>query len=152
VESSFGAGWVVSTDALRGGTSKAEMAWTEGGAAQSRGCLKISGEILAGGPSAWAGAMFMPGSTMMAPVDLPAGTVVRFKAKGTPRAYAFEAFARALGYVPAIFRLEIGPEWREFAVPLADLKLDGSGIMGLFFGAIGEAGAFSLWLDDIRLK
>jgi len=51
----FGAGWQISTDTLRGGTSTAEFRVVDGGAHQSKGSLLVEGEVAPGLPYAWAG-------------------------------------------------------------------------------------------------
>ncbi|MCA9710573.1 MAG: amidohydrolase family protein, partial [Myxococcales bacterium] len=62
--SEFGAGWLVSTDAMIGGASTAELRVVDG-------VLQIEGTIdEASLPRAWAGAMFFPGERPMGPANL----------------------------------------------------------------------------------
>ena len=65
-KTAFGAGWMVSTDALRGGKSKAEVSLV-GGARNSPHALKITGTIEAGPGQHWAGVMFSPGRPAYVP-------------------------------------------------------------------------------------
>src|SRR5262249_55598967 len=65
----FGQDWQVSTDSLRGGKSTAEMKVIDGGSENSKGALQITGEVVAS-PVSWAGVIFFPGPTPMAPVNL----------------------------------------------------------------------------------
>jgi hypothetical protein len=45
-----------------------------------------------------------------------------------------------------------GPEWKEYTFPFADFKLDGSGLMAIFIGAVTVEGKFKLMIDNVRLK
>lgn len=152
LSAAFGAGWVVSTDAMMGGKSQAKMERVLEGAAGSRGALMISGEIVPGAPYRWAGALFSPGKTVMAPADLSAKKAILFRAKGTARSCAIEIFAQSRGFMPAVKAFTPGPEWGDFAVTFEELGLDGTGVMGVFIGAATEPGKFSLLVDDVRLK
>jgi hypothetical protein len=152
VESKFGAGWVVSTDAFMGGKSKADMKLVADGAKGSSKSLLITGTVVMGSASTWAGTMFMPGATMMAPADLSARKSIGFWAKGDGKKYACMIFAQSLGWTPAGQYFTAGPEWNEFTFTLESFRLKGNDIMGIFIGASGEAGDFSFQIDDIRLK
>ena len=152
VESKFGAGWMVSTDAFMGGKSKAEMKLEPGGAQGSSKSLLVTGTVVPGSAFTWAGVMFMPGPTMMAPADLSAKKSIRFWAKGDGKKVACMIFAQSLGFTPAGQNFTAGPEWKEFTFTWESFRLKGSDIMGIFFGASGEAGDFALQIDDVRLK
>ena len=149
---SFGAGWIVSTDTLYQGKSQAAMKLVLGGAEGSRGALEITGEILPGAPFKWAGAMFSPGPSMMAPVNLSSKKAVSFWAKGDKRPCAVEIFAQSLGFRPAVVNFTPGPEWKEYTFPFSEFKLDGSGLMAIFIGAVTDEGKFKLMIDNVRLK
>ena len=152
IAANFGAGWMESTDAMMGGKSKAALKLAQGGAEGSRGALQITGEIIEGSQFRWAGAFFAPGKPPMTPVNLSSKKAIGFSAKGDARTYAVEVFAQSLGYIPAIRFLTVGPQWQEFEFPFADFKLDGSDITGIFIGASGDPGAFTLTIDNVRLK
>jgi imidazolonepropionase-like amidohydrolase len=152
VSAAFGAGWMVSTDAFAGGKSTAALEWASGGADGSRGCLKISGAIKEGSANPWAGAAFSPGMAPMAPANLSAKKGLVFQAKGAAGRCAVELFSRGRGFRPAAKTFTVGPEWKEYAVTFEELGLDGSDIMMIFFGAVNEAGPFTLWIDGLRLK
>ncbi len=152
IASSFGAGWVVSTDTLYQGKSQAALKLVPGGAEGSRGALEITGEILPGAAFKWAGAMFSPGPSMMAPVNLSSKKAVSFWAKGDKRPCAVEIFAQSLGFRPAVVNFTPGPEWKEYTFPFADFKLDGSGLMAIFIGAVTDEGKFKLTIDNVGLK
>lgn len=151
VSASFGAGWMISTDTMAGGKSKAQMRLAEGGAEGSAQALLVTGETVPGGANLWAGAFFSPGPTMMAPADLSSSKGLSFWAKGEGQEFAVMIFARSRGYVPAARPFAPGAEWRKFVFPFADFGLKGDDIMGIFIGASGKPGSFSLWLDDFRL-
>ncbi len=70
IRSNFGSGWAVSTDGIMGGKSRAQMELFREGAEGSQQSLRVSGEIAGEGAMKWAGVMFFPGSTMMAPANL----------------------------------------------------------------------------------
>jgi imidazolonepropionase-like amidohydrolase len=151
VEAKFGAGWVISTDAFMGGKSKADMKLVPGGAQGSSKSLLVTGTVVPGGASNWAGVMFMPGATMMAPVDLSGKKSISFWVKGDGKKYACSIFAQSLGWIPASQGFTAGPEWREYTFTLESFRLKGNDIMGIFIGASGEAGDFALQIDDVRL-
>jgi hypothetical protein len=123
-----------------------------GGAKDTQGALKISGEIKAGAAFAWAGAAFSPGVTVMAPANLGAKKGIVFWAKGTARPCAIEFFARSRGFRPVSKIFTAGPDWKEYGVTFQELGLDGTDIMMIFFGAVNDPGPFTLWIDEIRLK
>jgi len=147
----FGAGWMISTDVFYGGKSQATMEWAAGGAGGSKGAMKIEGEILEGAAIRWAGAMFSPGASLMAPVNLSARKGISFKARGEGRSFAVMIFAQTLGFTPAMRTFAVGPEWKEVVLPFSEFKLDGAGVMAVFIGASNDLGKFTLWIDDVRL-
>jgi imidazolonepropionase-like amidohydrolase len=149
----FGFGWSDSTDAMLGGKSTVAVEVVEGGAGESARALLLRGEIVPGFAFPWAGAMYFPGASPMAPADLSAATEVVFWAKGTPGTYRLLCFARSLGQIPSQQTFEVGEEWRRFAVPLAGFSgLDAAGLTGLLWTAGPAPGVFELTLDDIELR
>jgi imidazolonepropionase-like amidohydrolase len=152
IESRFGAGWMISTDKFMGGKSTAEYALVEGGAEGSKKSLLISGTIEPGSAQTWAGALFSPGQTMMAPANLSFKKSLSFWAKGEGKRYAVMVFAQSLGFVPAGQFFEAGPEWKEYVFPYEKFGIEGYDIMGIFIGASGGKGKFSLQVDNVCLK
>jgi imidazolonepropionase-like amidohydrolase len=152
VTAAFGAGWVISTDSIMGGKSKAEMKLVAGGAQGSKGSLLMTGTDVTESPANWAGAMFSPGAYVMAPANLSAWKSISFWAKGDAKKFACLIFAQHLGWIPAIQFFTAGPEWQEYSFPFKDFGVDGSDIMGIFIGASGAPGEFALQVDDVRLK
>jgi imidazolonepropionase-like amidohydrolase len=152
-ESRFGSGWIAWTDTSMGGKSTAALRIAPGGAHGSKGCLDISGTVVASGLNVlWAGAMFVPGKARMDPVDLPGKQSVSFWAKGEGRPYSVMIFAQSFGYEPAGQSFTAGPEWKQFSFPLKSFKgADGHGLMGLFVGS-PTPGKFDLQIDDVRFE
>ncbi|MEW5900857.1 MAG: CIA30 family protein, partial [Acidobacteriota bacterium] len=151
IDAKFGAGWIISTDAMRGGKSTAEMKLVAGGAQGSRKSLLITGTIVAETVLNWAGALFSPGKTMMAPADLSSKKSISFWARGDGRRYAVMIFTRSLGFVPSIQSFTAGPEWEEFIFTFDSFRLKGDDIMSIFIGASGEKGEFALQIDNVSL-
>jgi len=152
IASNFGSGWVVSTDSIMGGKSKAELALAEDGAAGSRKSLLVKGTVAEAGSIRWSGAMFLPGAVMMAPANLSSQKGIGFWAKGTGPAFALMVFCQSTGFVPRVQALEITPEWKEYFVAFEKLGIDGHDIMGIFLGASNDPGEFSLQIDNVRLR
>ncbi|MCJ7611922.1 MAG: hypothetical protein MUP19_06640, partial [Candidatus Aminicenantes bacterium] len=152
IASNFGSGWVVSTDSIMGGKSKAELALAEDGAAGNRKSLLVKGTVAEAGSIRWSGAMFLPGAVMMAPANLSSQKRIGFWAKGTGPAFALMVFCQSTGFVPRVQALEITPEWKEYFVAFEKLGIDGHDIMGIFFGASNDPGEFTLQIDNVRLR
>jgi imidazolonepropionase-like amidohydrolase len=148
----FGSGWQDSTDALRGGASVVHKEVVDGGAEGSAKALEISGEVKPGFAFPWSGAIFFPGAHPMAPADLSAAKELVFWAKGDGRTYTVMIFASSLGMMPAQRPFVAGPDWQRYAIPLADFAgADPHGLIGVFFGAAQDPGAFRFRIDGVRL-
>jgi hypothetical protein len=153
VSARFGAGWQVSTDSLRGGKSKASYKVVEKGAQNSKGALLIEGDVDAGLPYAWAGAMFFPGPAPMTPADLSSKKEISFWAKADGRTYSVMLFASSRGFAPIIQTFVPESEWKEFTFKMSSFdNYDGHDLAGLFIGAGLPAGKFALEIDDVRLR
>jgi len=147
----FGFGWVVSTDAIRGGKSTADMKVVDSGAEGSKSALLVNGEIVENAIS-WAGAMFFPGAAPMAPVNLSARKTLTFWAKGDGHKYSVMVYSASGGYIPKVQSFTPGTEWTKVSLPLSDFETDGHDLTGIFFGAFGGSGKFTLTIDSIRLE
>jgi len=153
VSARFGAGWQVSTDSLRGGKSKASFKVVENGAQKSKGALLIEGEVDAGLPYAWAGAIFFPGEALMSPADLSSKKQVSFWAKADGRTYSVMLFAPSKFFAPIIQTFVPDAEWKQFTFKLAQFDgYDGHDLAGLFIGAGLPAGKFALQIDDVLFQ
>ena len=121
LRTAFGSGWVESTDQLMGGKSQVRLKVVPGGAPGSeKGSLAVTGTIAPGQPFAWAGAMFAPGATPMAPANLSAHKAIHFWAKGDGKTYRLMVFTSGAGYTPATLTFIAGPEWKELTFPGED--------------------------------
>jgi imidazolonepropionase-like amidohydrolase len=153
VTAKFGSGWSVSTDAFAGGKSNAEMKASPEGAQGSRGSLLITGEISPDLPYAWAGAMFSPGATMMAPANLSSKKEISFWAKGDGKICRLMLFARSLGFQPAVKSFAAGAEWKRFTFQISEFGgMDGSDLTGILFAGGPAPGRFVLQIDDVVLN
>ena len=153
VSAKFGSGWSVSTDAMAGGKSMAEMKVSPEGAQGSRGSLLITGEISPDLPYAWAGAMFSPGATVMAPANLSSKKEISFWAKGDGKTCRIMLFARSLGFQPALKSFVAGVEWKRFTFRISEFGgMDGSDLTGILFAGGPAPGRFALQIDDVVLS
>jgi hypothetical protein len=152
-QSKFGSGWMVSTDAVAGGKSKAALAIAPEGAEGSKGSLLIEGEVMAGLPFAWAGGMFLPGPAPFVAANLSGKKKISFWAKGEGKPYQLMFFSESRGYEPAMKSFTAGPEWERFTFPLtAFTGLNTRDITAVFFGAGPAPGKFKLQIDDVRFE
>src|SRR5262249_20328229 len=149
IASEFGSGWMVSTDSFVGGKSKAELKLATGGAGESKGALRIAGAIEDRAQPRWAGALFSPGPFPMTPANLSSKQAIAFRAKGDGKTYQIMIFSSATGGAPARRSFKAGADWESHRFKLADFDgADGSGLMGVFFGAGDQTGPFELMIDD----
>ena len=149
----FGQPWVVSTDAMAGGSSEAELRVSEGGAAGSVHALLVEGEVRAGFAFPWAGAMFMPGAEPFAGADLRNKPTLHFFAKGEGGPYRVQVFCENLGQIPAERPLEVGPEWQAYAFDLAVFNgCDAGGVQAVVFSAGPGPGTFAFFLDEVMFR
>lgn len=147
----FGAGWVVTTDAMQGGASVGAMEVVEGGAEGTAKALRVRGTI-APGATQWSGAMLFPGTQPMQPANLSATTGLRFRAKGDGRTYTVLVFTRSGGMRPAFRTFTAGPEWRTHTFAWSDFGgTTGADVMGIAWTAGAPEGAYELWLDQVEL-
>lgn len=145
------AGWHPSVDNIMGGNSQVELRQQSPGSAATRGYLEIRGAVAAGAPFPWAGTIYFPAATPMAPVDASGLTELVFWARGSG-ALRVMVFAEYLGYMPAEQQLMLGAEWREYSLSMADfVGVDLAGLRAISFAAGPQPGPFAFDLDEIRL-
>jgi imidazolonepropionase-like amidohydrolase len=150
---SFGAGWTVSEDKMSNGASSAITEVVRGGANGSSHALRIAGEISDKLPFAWAGAMFSPGATMMAPANLSSKRELRFWARGDGAIYRVMVFAESKGVMPMTQSFRSTSEWKEYVIPISAFAgIDGKDLMALLFVGGPRPGAFELFVDDVRFR
>ena len=149
----FGFGWVVSTDSFVGGKSTAEIKVQQGGVESSKGSLSITGVIEDRPMRRWAGAIFYPGSAPMMAVDLSSKKSISFWTKGDDKTYIIMLFLQSKGFTPVGRPFVGGSDWKRYEFPLNDFAgSDGHDLMGVFFGAGGQVGKFSLQVDNVRFE
>ncbi|MFA4947805.1 MAG: CIA30 family protein [Candidatus Krumholzibacteriia bacterium] len=149
----FGAGWSVSTDAIMGGKSTAEIRRAEGGAEESSGSMLITGAIADGSPNQWAGAFYSPGPTPVTPANLSVKKQISFWTKGDGKTYFIMIFTQSRGWMPSVQSFAAGPAWEHYAFPFEAFGTDAHDLTGLLFGAGGpESGGFTLYIDNVRLE
>ena len=163
----LGAHWMPSTDAMMGGGSSVDVVVETGsptgdraedrvedGATEPRAAgpvVAVSGSIGESGAYPWAGAMWLPGETPMAPVDLAGTGGLAFRARGDGGTYRLMVFAQDLGRIPATVTFPAGPDWRRREVRWSELGLDGRGIQGVLWSGGPETGSFSFRIADVEL-
>ena len=143
----FGFGWQVTTDAMNGGASTAELAVEDG-------ALVVSGETRVGFAFPWAGAIWFPGPQPMQAVDFSGRSVLRFRTRGDGRSYTVMLFGAGVGTtVPPMVPFVAGPEWAVVEIPLESFATaDPSIIAGLAFVAQAPLGSFAFELDDVEIR
>ena len=147
IEAGFGSGWQVTTDAMNGGTSTAELA-------VEAGALVVRGETKAGFPFPWAGAIWFTGPQPMQAADFSGRTTLRFRTRGDGRPYTVMLFgAGAAGTVPPAVPFTAGPEWVVVEIPLESFDTaDPTIIAGLAFVTQAPLGSFTFELDDVEIR
>lgn len=153
IAASYGS-WIVSTDAMNGGKSKAEIAVAKPGANSSQGALDVKGEIIPGAQFTWAGAMFYPGDAPMAPANLSNKKGLSFWAKGDGKTYTLVVLTQARSGqngMPAMTQFVAGPEWKQYSFPFTTFQTDGGDLSGLVFAAV-QTGGFEFELDQLEIK
>lgn len=152
--SRFGAGWQPTTDQMVGGASTVTHALAAGGAAGSKGALRVAGEIKPGFAYPWAGVMFFAATQPMQPVDLSARKELVFHVRGDGRGYQVMLFsgpsAQAL---PSMQGFTAGKQWQQVRLPLAGFNgADLALLRGIAFSAAQPAGAFAFEIDNVELR
>lgn len=151
-KASYGS-WSTTSDALAGGRSRAAFEAAAGGAASSKGALRVSGEIVAGAQWSWAGVLFAPSGSLTEPANLSAKKEVSFWARGDGKAYEVAVMTAArVGGLPAMQRVTFESEWKHYAFPLASFETDGRDLTAIGFVRTQEAGPFEFRLDGLELR
>ncbi|MBL9103745.1 MAG: amidohydrolase family protein [Myxococcales bacterium] len=153
LSSVFGSGWQPATDSFIGGSSTVKLDPTAHGAHKTRHALRLTGTVVAGTPTQWAGAMFFPGVAPMEPANLAKFKSIAFSARSeAPSALTVMLFARQLGQSPSLKTIEVGTRWSEHTIHLADIApIEPYDLVGIFFGAT-HPGPFTLEVDEIHLE
>ena len=147
LDSGFGFGWQVTTDAMNGGASTADLAVEDG-------ALVVRGETRAGFAFPWGGAIWFLGPQPMQALDFAGRSVLRFRTRGDGRTYTAMLFgAGAAATVPPTVPFVAGSEWAVVEIPLESFAIaDPSIIAGLAFVAQAPLGSFAFELDDVEIR
>ena len=149
IGSSFGLGWQVTTDQVRGGLSTAELSTLEG-------TLRVTGEVVAGDAAfafPWSGAIYFPGPQPMQPIDFSDREVLRFRARGDGRMYVVMLFDGSGTRPPPALPFTAPAVWTDIEIPLARFPTATPGtIGGLAFVATMVPGTYAFELDDVEIE
>lgn len=153
LEAAFGS-WQPTTDRMAGGASVVEHAVVDGGADDSRGALRVAGEVRPGFAFPWSGVIFFPASQPMQPVDLSTRRELVFRVRGDGRSYSAMLFSGAsMQGMPAMQAFVAGPQWQQVRLPLDGFPGgDPSLVRGIAFTAGQPHGGFEFFLDDVELR
>jgi hypothetical protein len=148
--------WIPASDTMNGGKSNSKLDVIEPGAAGTKSAMQVSGELIAGGPFIFAGALFSPGSAPMKPANLSKKSSISFWAKGDGKTYTLivltEARGGQSGEPPATTSFTAGPEWKQYTFPFSTFETDGSDISGIGFIRVQEPGKFQFAIDEVEIK
>lgn len=152
MQSSFGAGWMPSTDQMMGGKSVAALKVVDGGAAGTAKALEVTGTISGDSPYPWAGAMFSPGEHPFAAANLSTTPVLAFWAKGDGKPHRVLCFTESGGRIPSVVPFTPGAAWAEVQIPLSAFHgSDGHDVEAILFDGGTAPGAFGFEIDEVRL-
>jgi len=155
IKATYGS-WIGAGDAMQGGKSTSTIDIGQPGAANTKGALQVTGEVVPGGPFPFAGAVFWPGTAPMQAVNLSKKTTISFWAKGDNKPYTIlfltESRSGQSGEVPAMATFAAGPEWKQYTFPFSAFETDGSDLMGIGFFRVQEPGKFQFQLDELEIK
>ncbi len=147
--------WMVSSDAMNGGKSKAYMEVAEPGANGSKGALHVTGEVVSGAQFPWAGAMFSPGSAPMEPANLSSKKQISFWAKGDGQTYTLVVLTQARSGqngMPAMTTFVAGTEWKQYSFPFTTFETSGEDLSGLAFVSAQTPRKFDFEIDQVEIK
>jgi beta-xylosidase len=145
--------WSTLSDVVAGGKSTAVLQLAEGGAENSKGALQVTGEIVPGAQFTWAGAFFVPGSSMSDAANLSGKKAISFWAKGDGKTYSLAvSTASHQGGIPAMKTFAAGPEWKQYSFPISAFDTDGHDITDLGFALAQRPGKFEFEIDQVEIK
>jgi hypothetical protein len=89
----------------------------------------------------------------MSPANLSAKSGITFWAKGDGKTATIMVFSQSRGFLPALKTFVAGPEWKPVRFDWKEFDgLDGTGMLGIFFGGGFEPGPFELQIDEVKLS
>jgi len=144
--------WLALSDSVMGGKSTASMLPADGGANNSKGALRVTGE-LAAGQFPWAGVFFAPGASPQEPVNLSSKKTISFWAKGDGKSYVVALSTESRqNQMPAMQYFTAGPEWKQFSFPISSFQTDGHDVVNLGFVRGQDPGKFEFEIDEVEIK
>lgn len=148
----IGAGWQVSLDTVRGGSSTAELLVIPDGVPGERKSLLIRG-VIGQGAFPWAGGLFFPGPTPWAPADLSSLSALTFWTKGDGQQYRILFFAGTRQTPLQTVTFSASQVWQQVVIPLRQVEnLNRQAVLGVLFTGGPETGAFSFQLDTVGFR
>jgi beta-glucosidase len=152
VSANYGS-WISASDAMQGGKSTVSMQVVEGGANNSKGALRITGEIIPGATYTYAGALFIPGASFGDAANLSSKKTISFWAKGDGKTYVLVLGTLSRqNQMPAMQPFVAGPEWKQYSFPISTFETDGHDVTNLAFARGQESGKFEFEIDQVEIK
>ncbi len=152
VSANYGS-WISMSDAVQGGKSTVEMHVVEGGANNSRGALRVTGELIPGAQFTFAGALFMPGASFEDAANLSSKKTINFWAKGDGKTYVLTVGTLSRqNQMPAMKPFVAGPDWKQYSFPIYGFETDGHDITNFGFAHGQELGKFEFEIDQVEIK
>lgn len=146
--------WQETTDQMAGGASLVAIALVAEGAGGSRGALEVTGEVKPGFAYPWSGAIFLPATQPMQPMDLSSRKELVFHARGDGRTYSAMLFSGpSMQGLPSTRTFVAGPQWQEVRLALADFPgADLAQLRAIAFTAGAPHGTFGFRIDRVELR
>ena len=145
----FGAGWQVTTDQMRGGSSTASLS-------ARQGALRVERDVAtrhAAFVFARSGVIYFPIPQPMQPVDFPGRELLRFRPRGDARDYLVMLFGSGAAGVPPSVPFTAPADWTEVEIPLARFPTVSPGLIGgLAFVAMAPTDNYAFELDDVEVR
>jgi beta-glucosidase len=152
VSANYGS-WTSASDSMQGGKSTVSIQVVEGGANNSKGALRVIGEIIAGAPFTWAGALFVPGSSFEDPANFSSKKTISFWAKGYGKTYVLAMGTQSRqNQMPAMRPFVAGPDWKQYSFSISSFETDGHDVTNLAFARGQEPGKFEFEIDQVEIK
>jgi len=145
--------WISMSDTVQGGKSTVSMQVVEGGANNSKGALRVTGELIAGAQFTFAGALFIPGASFEDAANLSSKKTVSFWAKGDGKTYVLALGTQSRqNQMPAMQPFVAGPDWKQYSFPISGFETDGHDVTNLAFARGRELGKFEFEIDQVEIK
>lgn len=148
--SPVGMGWMPSTDSFLGGKSTVQLQLqdAEPGAQPA---LAVNASVQPGFIAPFAGVSFMPGKQPMAPADLSAAKLIRFKVRGDGGSYVVSMMSQGVR-MPVGMPFKAEAQWREVTMPFSSFKgIDAGAVTMIAFNAGPVPGSYAFQIADVRL-